>query len=917
MFKLLKYALFGIGILGLVVVVIVEQIQRYVVCTVTFGLASMCEDEDEENEESKHFEPIPNDKIILLAKEMDKLRQKANNEADVKGENYRKIADLISGNNGGGLPGGDGSNVEFPKHLCGNVSSNGKAIRLSSYYAVLGPALEAETQRQGIPEWAELIKALVMQETQGNYVSDPDVMQASEGHCGVIGCISDMATSIRIGVGLFKERSALSNFDMKLAIQVYNYGKGFVSYANARGGYSEQVAKDFSLKEAAKNPGLYNCRNNKNDWRYPYCYGDYKYVEHVLSYYQDNGCTPGQTGPGGTTPPPNPNGGTPPTTTQPPTDGNGNGGVVPPTTTPPPTDGTTPPTTGEPPKEDLNKKADQVIEIAKKYLGVPYVFGGEDPKTGLDCSAFTRLVFKEVGINLPRTAAEQIKVGKPVEKAELRKGDLVFLKGTYGGDNHISHVMIYMGDGKLIEEGGKNVHISDLNGPYNLNHYAGATRVLGENDLSNNDGTVDNGKLIAVGDMTEAEIHLRAMIQTDFHVLLALDSEDHLTADYINKKLKDSNLKDTWKLAEKKFNLKSDEKFEKKASKLMNARKLVYQCYFVGDEEVTVPWVKLFFGWLTWLQDGACEQIEEAVPGMIAKDDQGKLTQIIIKEIPETRCVKIPEPPPTPGGPITPEGVNGTRSYKNTDLQLVIDAGDGGGGISCGAGERAETVIRKEKHIRYPSLTGILYDFETYALIEVGKTAVEDDLKYKELIDYYLKLIYEELGIGVPGPALPGGGGGTSGGGGDDILISDGYFGPPMDEKSYRTTSYYGEVRGGAPHKGIDLGAPMGTPIYSVADGTVILAGPAGGYGKVVVISHPLEDGKGNVVMEYGHMRDIFVTTGQTVKKGQKIAGVGSEGESTGPHLHIGANYPCNNWGKTNGCRVDPGKFLKLKPMGS
>ena len=84
-------------------------------------------------------------------------------------------------------------------------------------------------------------------------------------------------------------------------------------------------------------------------------------------------------------------------------------------------------------------------------------------------------------------------------------------------------------------------------------------------------------------------------------------------------------------------------------------------------------------------------------------------------------------------------------------------------------------------------------------------------------------------------------------------------------------------------HKGIDIGAPNGTPIKAAANGTVTFAGyTAGGYGNLVVISHG-----NNIETYYGHASKIYVTKGQKVSAGDVIAAVGSTGRSTGNHLHF------------------------------
>lgn len=92
-----------------------------------------------------------------------------------------------------------------------------------------------------------------------------------------------------------------------------------------------------------------------------------------------------------------------------------------------------------------------------------------------------------------------------------------------------------------------------------------------------------------------------------------------------------------------------------------------------------------------------------------------------------------------------------------------------------------------------------------------------------------------------------------------------------------------------AGHNGVDLRAPIGTPIYSVAAGTVTVAGPRdpGGFGQAVYITH--DDG---TVAWYGHINSWTVHVGQHVRAGDQIATVGSRGNSTGPHLHLEIHAP-------------------------
>lgn len=96
-----------------------------------------------------------------------------------------------------------------------------------------------------------------------------------------------------------------------------------------------------------------------------------------------------------------------------------------------------------------------------------------------------------------------------------------------------------------------------------------------------------------------------------------------------------------------------------------------------------------------------------------------------------------------------------------------------------------------------------------------------------------------------------------------------------------RFTSGFGP-RSGSTHEGIDIANSIGTPIRAVMDGEVIKTGPASGYGNWVVIEH--DGGEQSI---YGHMANWDVSVGQRVNAGDKIAEIGNEGRSTGPHLHF------------------------------
>lgn len=117
-----------------------------------------------------------------------------------------------------------------------------------------------------------------------------------------------------------------------------------------------------------------------------------------------------------------------------------------------------------------------------------------------------------------------------------------------------------------------------------------------------------------------------------------------------------------------------------------------------------------------------------------------------------------------------------------------------------------------------------------------------------------------------------------------------------------RISSHYGKRRDPfnwrtSFHTGIDIAAPMNTPIFAAADGKVIFAGRNGGYGETIVIEHG-----STYETLYAHLNKIDVEVGDFVNKGDIIGGMGTTGRSTGVHLHYEV--------KRNGERVDPYVYM-------
>ncbi|WP_256757481.1 C40 family peptidase [Cohnella sp. WQ 127256] len=124
-------------------------------------------------------------------------------------------------------------------------------------------------------------------------------------------------------------------------------------------------------------------------------------------------------------------------------------------------------------------KADKIITLGKKYIGVKYRFGAPSGSTSaFDCSSFTQYIYGKYGVKLPRVSSTQATKGYKVAKANLKKGDLVFFKVARTG-NKIGHVGVYVGNNKMLHTyGAPGVTYSSINSSYWKSHYVTARRVL-------------------------------------------------------------------------------------------------------------------------------------------------------------------------------------------------------------------------------------------------------------------------------------------------------------------------------------------------------------------------------------------------------------------------------------------------------
>lgn len=125
------------------------------------------------------------------------------------------------------------------------------------------------------------------------------------------------------------------------------------------------------------------------------------------------------------------------------------------------------------------QKVDAVIAYAKSFIGTPYVYGGDSPSDGgFDCSGFTKYVFGNYGYSLKRISKDQALNGTYVSRAYLQPGDLIFY--SFEGNGVISHVGIYLGNGKMIHspKTGDTVKITDVATSYWRGRYVTARRII-------------------------------------------------------------------------------------------------------------------------------------------------------------------------------------------------------------------------------------------------------------------------------------------------------------------------------------------------------------------------------------------------------------------------------------------------------
>ena len=130
-------------------------------------------------------------------------------------------------------------------------------------------------------------------------------------------------------------------------------------------------------------------------------------------------------------------------------------------------------------EEAASSEAAELVEYALSFVGCSYVFGATGPYS-FDCSGFTQYVYRHFGYTINRVADDQVNNGVAVDFANLQPGDLICFSNTYASSDWITHVGIYIGDGKMVHAANstRGVTVDSITSGYYYSHYAAARRIL-------------------------------------------------------------------------------------------------------------------------------------------------------------------------------------------------------------------------------------------------------------------------------------------------------------------------------------------------------------------------------------------------------------------------------------------------------
>jgi len=122
----------------------------------------------------------------------------------------------------------------------------------------------------------------------------------------------------------------------------------------------------------------------------------------------------------------------------------------------------------------------EVIRSTMDYLAIPYLWGGQHPQTGLDCSAFVQLVYDRAGLSLPRVSRDQYRSTEYLDPKYVLPGDLIFFAMKNPGSAKVDHVGIYLGKSFFVHASFTNgIHIDQIINPYYYDRVVGIRKYKG------------------------------------------------------------------------------------------------------------------------------------------------------------------------------------------------------------------------------------------------------------------------------------------------------------------------------------------------------------------------------------------------------------------------------------------------------
>lgn len=304
-----------------------------------------------------------------------------------------------------------------------NADFTGGHANVSSIIRSYEPLIREEARKNGIEGYTELLLAITQNESGPN-PSVADIMQSSESQGLPPNTISDPYLSIQIGVRVFAERLRAAGGDVPLAIQTYNYGMAFVGFVLQNGGkYTGDLALQYSREHST---GIYSCiGRDPNNYRTQAgaCYGDFRYFEKILQLF-----TPAKSDFGNLA----------------------QGNQI----------------------FDVN----QVHNIMKQFLGMPYQWGGRSPATSFDCSGLMYWSFSQIGIkSLDGNAETQFNNTVAVPDGQQQPGDLVFWE-TYKPAP--SHVGLYVGNDSFLNSNDNGIEYSSVSKWSRAYKFLGYRRII-------------------------------------------------------------------------------------------------------------------------------------------------------------------------------------------------------------------------------------------------------------------------------------------------------------------------------------------------------------------------------------------------------------------------------------------------------